>query len=80
MKPVDLSLEIAGAKLKGDGAGWQIAGADPMAHNAPGKEPPVKIEELRAAATLSVWRARSASEVRSRSRRAASRCCRFEAE
>ena len=45
MKPVELSLDIAGAKLKGDGAGWQIAGNDPMAHNAPGKEPPVKIEK-----------------------------------
>jgi hypothetical protein len=46
MKAVDLSLDVAGVKLKGGGAGWQIAGPDPMAHNAPGKEPPVKIEEL----------------------------------
>ncbi len=45
MKPVKLSLHIAGATLKGEGAGWQIAGNDPMAHNAPGKEPPVKIEK-----------------------------------
>ena len=46
MKPVDLALDIAGAKLKGGVAGWQIAGLDPMAHNAPGKEPPVKIAKL----------------------------------
>jgi alpha-N-arabinofuranosidase len=46
MKPVALSLHIAGATLKGEGAGWQIAGNDPMAHNAPGKEQPVKIEKL----------------------------------
>jgi alpha-L-arabinofuranosidase len=46
MKPVALSLEIAGANLKGSGAGWQIAGPDPLAHNAPGKEPPVKIADL----------------------------------
>jgi alpha-N-arabinofuranosidase len=48
MKPVEVSLDIAGAKLKGGGTGWQIAGSDPMAHNAPGKEPPVKIEKLNA--------------------------------
>ena len=48
MKPVDLSLEIAGAKLKGAGTRWQIAGNDPMAHDAPGKDPPVKIEESKA--------------------------------
>jgi len=47
MKPVELSFEIACAKLTGGAAGWQIAGHDPMAHNAPGKEPPVKIEKLR---------------------------------
>ena len=45
MKPVKLALHIAGATLKGEGAGWQIAGNDPMAHNAPGKAPPVKIEK-----------------------------------
>jgi alpha-L-arabinofuranosidase len=48
MKPIDLPLVIAGAKLKGIGTRWQIAGPDPMAHNAPGKEPPVKIEESKA--------------------------------
>ena len=46
MKPAELKLDIAGARLKAEGAGWQIAGNDPMAHNAPGKEPPVKIEKL----------------------------------
>jgi alpha-N-arabinofuranosidase len=46
MKPAELSLHVAGTMLKSDGAGWQIAGPDPMAHNAPGKEPPVKIESL----------------------------------
>ncbi len=43
MKGCDIRLEIAGAKLSGNGTGWQIAGNDPMAHNAPGKEPPVRI-------------------------------------
>ncbi len=38
-------LEIADAKLTGNGTRWQIAGKEPMAHNAPGKEPLVKIEQ-----------------------------------
>jgi alpha-L-arabinofuranosidase len=46
MKPVELQLAIAGAKLRGNVAGWQIAGNDPMAHNAPGKKPPVIIQKL----------------------------------
>ncbi len=46
MKPAKLKIGIAGAHLKARGFGWQIAGNDPMAHNAPGKEPPVKIEKL----------------------------------
>ena len=45
MKSCDIRLEIAGAKLSGNGTRWQIAGNDPMAHNAPGKEPPVRIEQ-----------------------------------
>ncbi len=46
MKPADLKLDIIGARLQAEGTGWQIAGNDPMAHNAPGKESPVKIEKL----------------------------------
>jgi alpha-L-arabinofuranosidase len=46
MKPAKLSLGIAGATLKSQGLGWQIAGNDPMANNAPGKEQPVKIEKF----------------------------------
>jgi alpha-L-arabinofuranosidase len=52
MKPVELSLNIVAVMFKGHGllkshgAGWQIAGTDPMAHNAPGKQQLVKIEEL----------------------------------
>ena len=46
MKPQRLKLGIAGASLKSEVAGWQIAGNDPMAHDAPGKEQPVKIETL----------------------------------
>ncbi len=45
MKGCDICLEIVGAKLSGNGTRWQIAGNDPMAHNAPGKEPPVRIEQ-----------------------------------
>ncbi len=45
MKGYDIRLEIAGAKLTGNGTGWQIAGNDPMAHNAPGKKPPVRIQK-----------------------------------
>jgi alpha-N-arabinofuranosidase len=46
MKAYDgVRLEIADAKLTGNGTRWQIAGTDPMAHNAPGKEPLVKIEQ-----------------------------------
>ena len=39
---LDISLKIAGAKLKGNGCCMEIFGKDPMDHNAPGKEPPVK--------------------------------------
>jgi alpha-N-arabinofuranosidase len=45
MRPIEVPLQIAGANLKGSGRLWQIAGDDPMAHNAPGQDPPVKIEE-----------------------------------
>jgi alpha-N-arabinofuranosidase len=46
MKPQRLRLGIVGARLKAEGPGWQIAGDDPMAHDAPGKEQPVKIEKM----------------------------------
>jgi alpha-N-arabinofuranosidase len=45
LKACDISLEITGAKLSGSGTRWQIAGSDPMAHNAPGKVPLVKVEQ-----------------------------------
>ena len=45
MRVLDVPLQIAGAKFKGSGRRWQIAGDDPMADNAPGEDPPVKIEE-----------------------------------
>jgi alpha-N-arabinofuranosidase len=45
MQKLDIPLTLAGAKLSGSGQCWRIAGNDPMAHNEPGKEPPVKIEE-----------------------------------
>jgi alpha-N-arabinofuranosidase len=44
-KGCDLRLEIAGATLSGNGTRWQIAGNDPMAHDAPGQKPPVRIEQ-----------------------------------
>ncbi len=37
MKSAKLKLGIASATFKSEGAGWQIAGPDPMAHNAPAR-------------------------------------------
>jgi alpha-N-arabinofuranosidase len=41
----EVPLAIKGAKLTGTGTCWQIAGADPMACNDPGKPPAVAIVE-----------------------------------
>ena len=40
----EVPLAIKGAKLSGEGLSWQIAGADPMAYNDPGKPPKLNIE------------------------------------
>lgn len=42
---VDIPIEISGARLKGPGTRWQIAGPDPMAYNDPEKGSPVQIVE-----------------------------------
>ena len=42
---LEVPLAIKGAKLTGTGTCWQIAGADPMAYNDPGKPPAVAIVE-----------------------------------
>jgi len=42
---IEVPLAIQGAKLTGTGTCWQIAGADPMAYNDPGKPPRVTIVE-----------------------------------
>jgi len=44
-KAMEIPLDLRGAKLTGGGTRWQIAGADPMAYNDPGKPPAVAIEE-----------------------------------
>ncbi len=41
----DVAMELRGARLTGPGQRWQIAGADPLAYNDPGKPPRVVIEE-----------------------------------
>jgi alpha-N-arabinofuranosidase len=41
----DVTLEVRGAKMTGAGQRWQIANADPLAYNDPGKPPRVAIEE-----------------------------------
>lgn len=43
---VDVPLEIKGARLKGSGKRWQIAGSDPMAYNDPEKGSPIRIEDV----------------------------------
>ena len=43
---LELPLEVKGARLSAAGGRrWHLGDADPMAHNEPGKEPRVKIEE-----------------------------------
>ncbi len=42
---LEVPLTIKGAKLAGTGTCWQIAGADPMLYNDPGKPPKVAIVE-----------------------------------
>jgi len=41
----ELTMDLRGAQLTGDGKLWLIAHSDPMAYNEPGKEPQVVIEE-----------------------------------
>ncbi|MBN1815989.1 MAG: hypothetical protein JW828_01425, partial [Sedimentisphaerales bacterium] len=41
----ELSLDLAGANLSGQGRLWLIEHPDPMAYNDPGKKPVVEIEE-----------------------------------
>jgi alpha-N-arabinofuranosidase len=43
--PRDIPLEVKGIKLGGTGSRFEIAGADPMAYNEPGKPPRVSIVE-----------------------------------
>ena len=45
LRSVEVPLELSGARLKGTGTRWQIAGSDPMAFNDPDEPPQVKIEE-----------------------------------
>ena len=44
-EPSSIPLVVKGARLKGTGTRWQIAGNDPMAYNNPGDPPKVRIEE-----------------------------------
>ncbi len=44
-KPVEVPLDLRGAKLAGGGTRWQIAGPDPMAYNDPEKPAAIAIEE-----------------------------------
>ncbi len=50
LQPQTIPLTLTGAKLKGPGRRWQIAGTDPRAYNDPDQPPKVVIEE--AAATF----------------------------
>jgi len=45
MQPLTLPVSIDGLQLEGSGTRWELAGADPMAYNEPGKSPQVTIEE-----------------------------------
>jgi alpha-N-arabinofuranosidase len=45
LQPVAVPFELKGARLKGSGMRWQIAGSDPMAFNDPEQPPRVSIEE-----------------------------------
>ena len=40
---LDLSIDVPGVELTGDGNRWEIAGDDPMAFNEPGKPPKIEI-------------------------------------
>jgi alpha-N-arabinofuranosidase len=52
----DVTLKVAGARLSGAGRRWQIAGADPLAHNDPGQAPRVAIEEAKVSeAATRLW-------------------------
>jgi alpha-N-arabinofuranosidase len=44
LQEVAVPLTVQGARLKGTGARWQIAGQDPMAYNDPDQDPRVVIE------------------------------------
>ncbi|HNU98985.1 MAG: alpha-N-arabinofuranosidase [Verrucomicrobia bacterium] len=48
LEPATVPLRIQGARLKGRGTRWQIAGSDPMAFNDPDQAPRVAIEEQQA--------------------------------
>ncbi|MGQ9576400.1 MAG: alpha-L-arabinofuranosidase C-terminal domain-containing protein [Thermoguttaceae bacterium] len=45
LTPLEIALELKGAKLTGSGTRWQIAGSDPKAYNDPGKPLRVTIEQ-----------------------------------
>jgi alpha-N-arabinofuranosidase len=45
LQTVEVPFELGGAKLKGTGTRWQIAGSDPLAFNDPEQSPRVSIEE-----------------------------------
>jgi alpha-N-arabinofuranosidase len=45
LESVTIPLTLKGAKLTGSGTRWQMAGADPMAYNDPGKPPAIRLEE-----------------------------------
>ncbi len=45
MQPVQVPFKVSGARLKGTGTRWQIAGGDPQAYNDPDAAPKVVIEE-----------------------------------
>jgi alpha-N-arabinofuranosidase len=49
-QPATVPLVLRGARLKGQGTRWQIAGADPLAFNDPDQPPRVVIEEQTVAA------------------------------
>jgi len=44
-KAIDLPLRLKGRRCSDEGVRWVIAGADPMAYNAPGEPPQVVIKE-----------------------------------
>jgi alpha-N-arabinofuranosidase len=45
LESLEVPLALEGARLKGSGTRWQIAGGDPMACNDPDQAPAVRIEE-----------------------------------